>query len=109
MSFCGLLNNTFNLIALGMTADAYGGWSTNASTVSGMSALPCRFYELSAREREILNREGTDATHKLYCDYSATITTQHEVEVSSLRYQIVRVNNPSMANRHLELTTNRIA
>lgn len=107
MSFTGLLNATFNLLSLGMTADAYGGWSSSPTTVSAMSSVPCRIHELSATEREMLNREGTSATHKVYCDYYSAITTKHELEIASVRYQVVRVNNPSMMNHHLEMTTNR--
>lgn len=107
MSFSGLLNTTFDLLALGMTADAYGGWSSSPTTVSAMSSLPCRIYELSATEREMLNREGTSATHKVYCDYYSTITTKHELLINSEYYEIVRVYNPSFANHHLEITTNK--
>ena len=106
MSFTGLLNSQFDLISLGMSADAYGGWSSSPATVSAMSSVPCRVTELSATERELLSREGTSASHKVFCDYTSVITTKHELEISDVRYQIVRVNDIDRMGHHLELTTN---
>ena len=107
MSFTGLLNSQFDLISLGMTADVYGGWSSSPSTVTAMSNVPCRITELSATEREMLSREGTSASHKVFCDYFSTITTKHELEVNDLRYQIVKVTDIDLMNHHLEIVTNR--
>jgi SPP1 family predicted phage head-tail adaptor len=106
MSFTGLLNSTFDLISLGMSADAYGGWSSSPATVSAMSSVPCRVSELSATEREMLSREGTSASHKVFCDYTSVITVKHELLISGLRYQILRCDDIDRMGHHLELTTN---
>ena len=103
MSFTGLLNNTFNLIGAGMSVDAYGGWSSSPTTVSAMSALPCRYYQLSAEERNILNREGVSPTHKMYCNYYSVITEEHLVEINGSQHEITQINDPSYMHHHLEI------
>ena len=99
----GLLIETFTPQTLTETDDGQGGitssWADGTAFRGRLSSLP-------VAERMSADKLTVYASHKLYCDYSSSLTEDDKIRNSdSTRYfLIVGIVNPSNSNHHLELT-----
>ncbi len=99
----GLLIETFYPQTLTSTDDLQGGvtesWADGTAFRGRLSSLP-------VAERMSSDKLTVYASHKLYCDYSSSLTEDDRIRNSdSTRYfQIKGIVNPSNSNHHLELT-----
>jgi len=73
------------------------------------SARPCRITQLSMEERDILQRNGVEATHMVYCEAGMAMNTQHEIVIDSVTYKITGFDTPdgSALAHHSEILVNR--
>ncbi len=99
----GLLIQEFYPQSLTSTDDGQGGVSQ--SFVDG-TAFRGRLSSLPIEERMSADKLTVYASHKLYCDYSSSLTEDDRIRNSdSTRYfQIKGIVNPSNSNHHLEVT-----
>jgi hypothetical protein len=108
MSFTGLLNAEMVVTYNSMSVTAYGGQTAVLSTIS--SAQPCRVQQLSMSERAILNREGFEATHRIFCNADVSMNTKYSVVVSSVTYEVTgwTVPDGALLGHHMEIDARRL-
>ena len=103
MISAGLLIETFYPQTLTETDDLQGGvtqaWADGTAFRGRLSSLP-------VAERMSADKLTTYASHKLFCDYSSSLSEATRIRNSdSTRYfEIKGIVNPSNSNHHLELT-----
>jgi len=99
----GLLIETFYPQTLTEVDDGQGG--TTSSYVDG-TAFRGRLSSLPVAERMSADKLTTYASHKLFCDYSSSLSEDDRIRNSdSTRYfEVKGIVNPSNSNHHLELT-----
>lgn len=107
MSFSALLNAEMVVLLSSLTATAYGGQTPTLTTV--YSARPCRLQQLSMQERDILQREGVESTHRIFCEADMTFSTQHEIVISGVTYEVTGYSVPegSLLAHHSEVLVKR--
>lgn len=89
-----------------MKADAYGGQSVSSGTV--IDWVPCRVRQLSSTEREMLMREGIDASFRIYTDGNITVIETYVARLDDGHdYEVKSVHNPDLLNRHLQIDVGR--
>lgn len=90
-----------------ISATAYGGQSASLTTV--YSNRPCRLVQLSMAERDLLQREGVESTHKIFCEADMTLSTQHQIVIGGLTYEVTGYSIPEGAvfGHHSEIVVNR--
>jgi hypothetical protein len=104
--FTALLNREVAFMAATMQADAYGGQSVSMGTVLGY--VPCRVRQLSATEREMLMREGIDASFRIYTDGGISVLETYVARLDDGNdYEVKSVHNPDLLDRHLQIDVNR--
>ena len=99
----GLLIETFYPQTLTEVDDGMGG---TVSTWADGTAFRGRLSSLPVAERMSADKLTTYASHKLFCDYSSSLTEDDRIRNSdSTRYfEVKGIVNPSNSNHHLELT-----
>lgn len=107
MSFTGLLNDEMNVMLASISATSYGGQSATLATV--YSNRPCRLMQLSMDEREILQREGVESSHRVFCEADMTLSTQHQIVIGGLTYEVTGYSVPegALLDHHSEIIVNR--
>lgn len=109
MSFSSLLNNEMNIVSSSMSVGTYGGQTPNLTTI--YSAQPCRIQQLSMRERDFLSKQGTEATHKVFCEANLSIHAHYHIIVSGITYQVTGydvIDGAALAH-HQEVITRRVS
>ncbi len=99
----GLLIESFTPQTLTETDDGAGGV---VSTWADGTAFRGRLSSLPVNERMSADKLTVYASHKLFCDYSSSLTEDDRIRNSdSTRYFSIKgIVNPSNSNHHLELT-----
>lgn len=86
-----------------VTETADDGGSLVESTTTVLSSYPCIIDDVSSTERIIAERNGHQVSHRLYCNYSSSITKDMIVTWDSEDYRITYLRNPNNLDRTLEL------
>lgn len=109
MSFTALLNSEMTVMLSSMSITPYGGQNPVLSTV--YSGQPCRIAQLSLNERSILDRQGVEASHKVFCEANLAILASHQIVIRGLTYQVVGYNvlDGALSAHHQEIITQRLA
>ena len=99
----GLLIESFTPQTLTEVDDGMGG--TTSSYVDG-TAFRGRLSSLPVSERMSADKLTTYASHKLFCDYSSSLSEDDRIRNSdsTRHFEIKGIVNPSNSNHHLELT-----
>lgn len=109
MSFTSLLNAEMTVLLSSISASSYGGQTPTLSTV--YSNQPCRIDQLSMVEQDILRREGTLSTHRVFCEAGLTLSNQHEIVISGTTYEVTGYSSPegALLAHHSEILVKRQA
>lgn len=103
--FTGLLNKEVVFMASTVSVDMYGGQSVFSGTVG---TYPCRIRQLSESERDMMSRQGIDASFRLYCRGGITVLHTYVAKVDDIEYEVVGpINDPSFMGHHLEIDLSR--
>lgn len=101
MSFDSLMNLSGTVYRATRTRDAL---KSEAVVWTSLGTVACRLSALKATERAMLGGTGTDVTHRLYMRVpSYTILEKDEVEISSVRYEVMFVNDIDKMGHHLSV------
>jgi hypothetical protein len=105
--FTGLLNKEVYFLANTITADGYGGQSVSSGTVSG-GPYACRIRQLSESERDIMSRQGIDASYRLYCQAGITVLHTYTAKIDDIEYEVVGpITDPHFMEHHLQIDLQR--
>jgi len=102
-SIASEFNMLFTVRRVTRTQDVIGGsadsWADNSTGNGGRMRL------LSAAERLMIAREGTTATHRLYCLGDVDVTTKDRIERESdnQEFDVTYVNDVDEAGEHLQI------
>lgn len=98
-----LFNNTCRIESIATSQDAVGGV---VESITVTRTVSCRIRSLKGDEEEIVGKEGTISTHKIYFAGNEVINNTDRLFVPAIngrQFDVIHIDNKHEMNHHIEV------